>query len=84
MVAIIIKMLVLNRLGHLDQLFSRLAGRIIGIIGRILTYWLISPDFWVRTYIGSIIIWQKLVRLRTITVRYVLCTKTPSPPTLPC
>jgi hypothetical protein len=36
MVAINVKMLVLNRLDqHLDQLFSRLAGRIIGIIGHI-------------------------------------------------
>jgi hypothetical protein len=35
MVAINVKMLVLNRLDHLNQLFSRLAGRIVGIIGRI-------------------------------------------------
>jgi DNA-binding HxlR family transcriptional regulator len=57
MIAIKVKILILNRLNHLNQLFSKLGGRIIGIIERILTYRLFSPDFRVRTYIGNKIRW---------------------------
>jgi hypothetical protein len=35
MIAIKVKMLILNRLNYLHELFSKLGGRIIGIIERI-------------------------------------------------